>query len=284
MNPTMHAVRLGMSRGWREFRLSLTSPQDMGFSVFFAVAVLLVLFLQRNSTVEGTSLSLAVVTLPSVLGMLTATGGFTGAAGSLTVEREDGTLLRMKAIPQGMVGYVTGRVLSVSLSAVLGLLIILLPGLFLVPQLAATGLGSWFTLMWVIALGLLATLPWGVVVGSLAKGPNSLFGLAMLPVMVITGISGIFYPIAALPGWLQGVAQVFPVYWLGLGMRSAFLPGSAAAAEIGESWRHLETVAVLGAWAVAGLLLAPPILRRIARQESGATMEVRKQQALQRIG
>jgi ABC-2 type transport system permease protein len=190
----------------------------------------------------------------------------------------------MKAIPQGMVGYVTGRVLSVSLSAVLGLLIILLPGLFLVPQLAATGLGSWFTLMWVIALGLLATLPWGVVVGSLAKGPNSLFGLAMLPVMVITGISGIFYPIAALPGWLQGVAQVFPVYWLGLGMRSAFLPGSAAAAEIGESWRHLETVAVLGAWAVAGLLLAPPILRRIARQESGATMEVRKQQALQRIG
>ena len=57
----------------------------------------------------------------------------------------------------------------------------------------------------------------------------------MLPVMVLTGISGIFYPIQSLWGWLQVVAQVFPMYWLGLGMRSAFLPDSAAALEIGGS-------------------------------------------------
>jgi ABC-2 type transport system permease protein len=143
---------------------------------------------------------------------------------------------------------------------------------------------SWLTLVWVLPLGLVATLPWGVVIGSLAKTPNALFGLVMLPVMVITGISGIFYPISALPAWTQSAAQVFPVYWLGLGMRSAFLPDAAAAVEITASWRHLETLAVLGVWSAAGLLLAPPILRRIARQESGANMEARKQQALQRIG
>jgi ABC-2 type transport system permease protein len=215
---------------------------------------------------------------------MVASGGFLGAAGSLTVEREDGTLLRMKAIPQGMVGYLVGRVVSISLGALLGLVIVLVPGLFLVPALATAGLVRWLMLLWVVVLGLLATLPWGAVAGSLAKSPNALLGVGMLPVMLITGISGIFYPIAALPGWIQGIAQVFPVYWMGLGMRSVFLPDSAAAAEIAGSWRHLESVAVLGAWAVAGLLLAPPILRRIARQESGAFMEARKQQALQRIG
>jgi ABC-2 type transport system permease protein len=284
MNPAMSAARLGLYRGWTEFRQSLTNPQDTGFTVFFAVAVVLTLFLQRDSRVEGSSMSVAMATLPSVLGLMIAMGGFTGAAGSLTVEREDGTLLRMKAVPNGMVGYLVGRTVSVSLGALLSVLVILVPGLFLVPELARAGAMSWLTLVWVLPLGLVATLPWGVVIGSLAKTPNALFGLVMLPVMVITGISGIFYPISALPAWTQSAAQVFPVYWLGLGMRSAFLPDAAAAVEITASWRHLETLAVLGVWSAAGLLLAPPILRRIARQESGANMEARKQQALQRIG
>jgi ABC-2 type transport system permease protein len=284
MNPTMSAGRLGLYRGCTEFRQSLTNPQDTGFTFFFAVAVVLTLFLQRDSRVEGSSMSVAMATLPSVLGLMIAMGGFTGAAGSLTVEREDGTLLRMKAVPNGMVGYLVGRTVSVSLGALLSVLVILVPGLFLVPELARAGAMSWLTLVWVLPLGLAATLPWGVVIGSLAKTPNALFGLVMLPVMVITGISGIFYPISELPAWIQSIAQVFPVYWLGLGVRSAFLPDSAAAVEIAGSWRHLETVAVLGAWAAAGLLLAPPILRRIARHESGAAMEARKQQALQRIG
>jgi ABC-2 type transport system permease protein len=284
MNPTMSAGRLGLYRGCTEFRQSLTNPQDTGFTVFFAVAVVLTLFLQRDSRVEGSSMSVAMATLPSVLGLMIAMGGFTGAAGSLTVEREDGTLLRMKTVPNGMVGYLVGRTVSVSLGALLSVLVILVPGLFLVPELARAGAMSWLTLVWVLPLGLVATLPWGVVIGSLAKTPNALFGLVMLPVMVITGISGIFYPISALPAWTQSAAQVFPVYWLGLGMRSAFLPDAAAAVEITASWRHLETLAVLGVWSAAGLLLAPPILRRIARQESGANMEARKQQALQRIG
>ncbi len=32
----------------------------------------------------------------------------------LTVEREDGTLLRAKAIPNGMIGYLIGKVVMVS--------------------------------------------------------------------------------------------------------------------------------------------------------------------------
>ncbi|GAB2495400.1 ABC transporter permease [Streptosporangium sandarakinum] len=100
----------------------------------------------------------------------------------------------------------------------------------------------------------------------------------------MVGISGIFYPITSLPEWLQWIAQVFPIYWMGLGMRSALLPDSAVAVEIGESWRHLETAGVLGAWAVLGLLVAPVVLRRMARGESGSTVAARREHALRRIG
>jgi ABC-2 type transport system permease protein len=281
MNPVTHAARLGLSRGWMEFRRSVFSGQDMGFAVFFALVIVVVLFFQRDRVVEGTTLSLAMATLPSVVGMLVAMGGFS-ASGALTLEREDGTLLRAKALPYGMIGYLVGRLLSVSLLNLVSLLVVLIPGLFVVPELASTGWAGWLTLVWVVAFGMLATLPWGAVIGALAKNTMVLFSIVTFPMMILTAISGIFYPISALPGWLQTVAQVFPVYWLGLGVRSAFLPASAAAVEIGASWRTLETIVVLAVWALAGMLLAPPILRRMARRQSGSAVEEYRQRALQR--
>ena len=94
-------------------------------------------------------------------------------------------------------------------------------------------------------------------------------------------ISGIFYPITHLPVFLQWTGQVFPLYWLGLGMRSALLPNAMAAVEVGHSWRHLATFGVLSAWAVAGLVLAPVVLRRMARRESGSTVAARREKAMQ---
>ncbi|MDN5544959.1 MAG: ABC transporter permease, partial [Rhodococcus sp. (in: high G+C Gram-positive bacteria)] len=133
---------------------------------------------------------------------------------------------------------------------------------------------------WVVALGLLAVLPFGAILGSVLDTRTAF--LLTMPLMGLIAISGIFYPITALPGWLQAVGQSFPMYWLGLGMRSALLPEDAVAIEINESWRHVETAAVLGGWAVVGLLIAPVVLRRMARHESGSNMAARREKALQR--
>jgi ABC-2 type transport system permease protein len=67
-------------------------------------------------------------------------------------------------------------------------------------------------------------------------------------------------------------------------MRSALLPDALSAVEIGESWRYLETVLVLGAWAAVGLVLAPIVLRRMARRESGSSMATRREKAMRRVG
>jgi ABC-2 type transport system permease protein len=142
--------------------------------------------------------------------------------------------------------------------------------------------GSWLTLTWVVGLGLVATLPIGAVIGSLFSNPRNM-GIVMLPTMGLVAASGIFYPITNFPVWLQGLAQVFPIYWLGLGMRSALLPPTLATVEIGGSWRHLEMAGVLGAWAVLGLMVAPIVLRRMARRESGSHVAARREKALQRV-
>jgi ABC-2 type transport system permease protein len=72
--------------------------------------------------------------------------------------------------------------------------------------------------------------------------------------------------------------------WGGCGTELALLPHSAVSVEIGESWRHLETIGVLGAWAVLGLIVAPIVLRRKARRESGSSVAERREKALQRVG
>ena len=168
------------------------------------------------------------------------------------------------------------------LMTVIGLLLQLVPGLFLVDGLHVDAAG-WLTLVWLVPLAFVATMPLGAVLGSLFDNPRNL-GLIMLPMIGLVAVSGIFYPITSMPGWLQGIAQLFPVYWLGLGMRSVFLPDALAAVELTHSWRHLETVGVLGFWAVLGLALAPSILRRMARRESGSAVAARRERAMATMG
>jgi ABC-2 type transport system permease protein len=172
-------------------------------------------------------------------------------------------------------------VVSNPLGVIPSFAVILLPGMLLFPGLMTNGLEGWLTVVWVTVLGILATLPIGIIIGSLVPGVQKVGTWGMLPFATLTGISGIFFPIQSLWGWLQGVAQVFPLYWLGLGMRSAFLPTSAASAEIGGSWRTGWTVLVLALWAVAGLAMALIVLRRMARRQTGSSVEAAREQALQ---
>ena len=279
MNPQTHAIRVGLQRGWAEFVQSLRSAQDQFSYLFVAVATLGYLLLRRTTEVEGTGLLLPQVSLPSILGALVAFGVVTGPAYALAMAREDGTLLRAKAAPNGMVGYVTGQLLFHSLGLVPMMLMILIPSFLLFDGLMQRGAAGISTVVWVLVLGVLATMPLGILIGSLVPDVQKVGSWGMLPIIVLGGISGIFYPIQQLWGWLQVVAQVFPMYWLGLGMRSAFLPEAAAAAEIGGSWRPLQTVVVLAAWATAGAIIAPKVLRHMARNQSGSAVAAAREQA-----
>ncbi|GAA0253094.1 ABC transporter permease [Cryptosporangium japonicum] len=281
MNPTLNAVRAGVSRGLIELRQTLTTPMDLWNHVLPSVIYLVVLYFTRGDTVPGTAFSLGARTLPSLIGMTIVFSGLSTMMMSLAVEREDGTLLRAKAVPSGMVGYLVGKIVLVSSMTILNIAVILVPSLFLLDGLAIGSVTSWLTLAWVLVLGLVATLPLGAVLGALIDNPRN-GGLAILPIMALIAISGIFYPLDGYPDWLASLGRVFPVYWLGLGMRSALLPDGMAAVEHAGSWQHLETLGVLGAWAIAGLVAAPIVLRRMARRESGSAVIARRERALQR--
>jgi ABC-2 type transport system permease protein len=271
-------VRAGLARGGIELRQTMTNVLDLWTYLFPTVGLLLTIWFMRGATVPGTDLSLGASTLPGAIGMGIAFGGLVTVAQLLVVEREDGTLLRAKATPNGMAGYLIGKIVVVGGMTLISVLIQLLPGSILVGGLDVDAAG-WLTLLWLVPLGFVATMPIGAVIGSVLSSPRAL-GVVMLPTIGLIAISGIFYPITALPGWLQGIGQLFPVYWMGLGTRSALLPDTFAAAELGGTWRHLTTAGVLIVWTVAGLLVAPSVLRRMARRESGSAVAARREKAM----
>ncbi|MEU4164448.1 ABC transporter permease [Actinoplanes sp. NPDC026670] len=265
-------LRAGLRRGGIELRQTVTNGADIIGYLFPVVILLVVLWLIGDAEVPGSQTSLGSYSLVSSMAMLLVIGGVASTAQYLTMDREDGTLLRAKATPNGMAGYLIGKIVLVSGVMVISCLAALIPGAFLVEGLRFDG-GTMVILLWLVPLALLALLPVGAVLGALFETIRGA-AMLMLPVTALTGVSGIFYPLSVLPGWVQGVAQVFPMYWLGLGLRSAFLPG-----EPGQPW---QTAGVLAAWAVVGLVLAPGILRRMARRESGSLVAARRERALTR--
>jgi ABC-2 type transport system permease protein len=277
------AVRLGLRRGWIELRQMFTTPSDLITMLVFVGAFVVVMMWVRKTAVPGTHFSLGTATLASVVGVNIGFNGLSTLATLLTIEREDGTLLRAKAIPDGMTGYLIGKVVSVSGTVLISVASTLIVGLFLFSGLALGRATAWLTLSLLLVLGLAATLPIGAVLGSLFPSARSA-SLLTFALGGLVAISGIFYPITHLPLWLQWVGQAFPLYWLGLGTRSALLPASLASVEVGHSWRHLATFGVLGAWAVVGLTVAPVLLRRVARHQSGSSVAARREKALSRAG
>jgi ABC-2 type transport system permease protein len=278
----LQSLELGLARGWITFRgVNRTADGLMNTLVLNAIP-LVFLILNRDATWPGSSVPLGTAMLPGFLALMIVFS-IMGTAYYLANEREDGTLLRAKAVPGGMSAYVVGLTVVACLDTFAGVLVVLVPGMVIVPGVPVGDPVLWLGLLGYTLLGLLSCVPIGMLIGSVVRSARAIGGLGFLFTMGLSAISGLYFPIQALWGWVQAVAQVFPMYWLGLGLRSVFLPAEAAAAEVGGSWRVAETLVVLGVWSVLGLVFTPILLRRMARRESGSAVAARREQALQRL-
>lgn len=272
-------LRPGLRRGLVELRQAVTGADLVGHLLWPVVTLVALVLLQHRDL--GSGLTLGAFAVPGVVGMFVALGMLLDVQ-YLSADREDGTVLRARATPGGITGYLVGKVVTVSGTVVLYVAVVVAGGALLVDGVDLRTV-DWLIFAWVLVLGLVATQALGLVLGGLVRSPRSA-GYVALPVVGLIAVSGVFVPITALAAGWQALAQLFPVYWLGLGMRAAFLPDVAAVAELGGSWRPLATAAVLGAWALAGAVLAPVVLRRMTRKESGSSVAARRERALQRVG
>ncbi|MFE7074857.1 ABC transporter permease [Streptomyces sp. NPDC057620] len=275
-----NAWRAGIQRGRIELRHLLRNPKEMSGHVT-NVVVALAIAAYVTGDVPGTHVPMAHLLLAGFAAYLLFQIGLVNLPQILVTEREEGTLLRLRATPGGIPAYLVAKSVLVVVMATGTLALLLAVAALLADGPLPHGPGGWLTLLWVTTLGLLAVVPLGAAIGAVLPNPREALALIMLPTMALLFTSGTVFPITSLPVPVQQVASVFPLKWMAQGLRSALLPDSARTAEAAGSWELPMVALVLAAWAVLGFLLAVPLLRRAARRESGSRLSARHRKAAQ---
>jgi hypothetical protein len=189
------AVQAGLNAGWIELSHCFTMVED-AFEILpiplISVAILLLVDV-KHVHVPGTHFLIGGTLLAGMLILNVSVNGMAGMAMTLTAAREDGTLLRAKATPNGMLGLLIGKIVVVSGTIMLTVAGLLIVGLAPFGGLALGNATSWLTLAWVLALGLLAMLSVGAVLGSLFRSVRSAT-VMITGIFLLIGLLGDLHP------------------------------------------------------------------------------------------
>jgi ABC-2 type transport system permease protein len=188
--------------------------------------------------------------VPSILAMaLMQLGVF--AAIPLVAQREKGILKRLNATPLRRATLVGSNVLMRLLVALLQTVLILGVGAVLF-EVVMTGSPALAAAL--IVLGALTFLSIGYLIASYARTEEAANALASVVQFPLMFLSGIFFPISFMPGWLQPIAAFLPLTYLGDALRQVMVGGSAYAPLYVD-------VLVLGGWLVVCFLLSARFFR-----------------------
>jgi ABC-2 type transport system permease protein len=199
---------------------------------------------------QSQDITAAAYFVPSILAMaLMQLGIF--AAIPLVAQREKGILKRLSATPLTRTTLVSSNVLMRLLIALIQTVLIVGIGIAL---FGVEIVGSLAVVAFFIVLGATAFLALGYVIASYARteeSANAMTSVVQFPLMFL---SGIFFPIAFMPDWLQPVAALMPLTYLGDALRQTMV-GGAAYASLGVD------ALVLGGWLVVSFLISARFFR-----------------------
>ncbi len=252
---TVSTVSVALSRTRVETRQFFRQRESVIFSFLFPIIMMAIFGSVFTGDIGGG------VTFPQYfLAGIAASGvmltSFQTLAIEIAMERDNGTLKRLRGTPMPATAFFLGKIGQVLVTTVAQLTLLLLAAALLFDVPMPTDAASWGTFTWVVLLGSAAGTTLGIAVSSVPPNARSASAVVTPPLIVLQFISGVFFVFSDLPEWMRAVASLFPLKWMAQGMRSVFLPDSYLVAEPGGSWQTTETAVILAVWLVAGLVLA----------------------------
>jgi ABC-2 type transport system permease protein len=182
--------------------------------------------------------------------------GFQQLAITIPMERDDGTLKRLRGTPAPASSYFIGKIILVFVSMSIQVILLLIFGVLLYGITLPSDSAHWITFIWVMLLGLISSTLLGIAFSSVPKSGRGASAVVSPIVIILQFFSGVFFVFTQLPSWMQNFAAIFPLKWLTQGMRAVFLPDSFAAQEVAGSWELGKIALILGVWSIAGFFLA----------------------------
>ncbi|MEI6870610.1 MAG: ABC transporter permease [Actinomycetota bacterium] len=249
------ALSIGIQRGRLEIKQFIRQRESVVFTMLFPL-ILLAIFgsVFSNSIAKGVTFSQYFVAGMIASGMVNT--GFQQLAIMIPMEREFGTLKRLRGTPMPASSYFIGKAILVTLSMIVQVFLLLAAGVIFFGVNLPTTAQKWLLLAALLILGSACSTVLGIAFSNVPKSGRGASAVVSPVVIVLQFFSGVFFVFTQLPHWMQYVAAIFPLKWMTQGARSVFLPDSFAAREVAGNWETGRTFAIIGAWLVIGIFWA----------------------------
>lgn len=275
MNESMFSgICVGFKVGLYQSRMELRRHFTLVRAMFSLIGYALFLVIIKMGLIEwigGIDIFQWIVT--AYVGAAISIAGIITIAMTIIGDQEDGTLLRAKILPGGLIGHLSAKVIVLAITSLLSILLVLV--------VSHIGSGTWLITpsIWLfvtplfVALAIAVTSPIGLIMGGIARKITD-FIYVMIVGYVIIFISDVFIPSGLLPEWVTMIARIFPVYWLGYISRLLLLGSDSLLINLSASEWILGGF-VLTIWLAIGILFLPKAMRKLSRRQSPSMFDKR---------
>ncbi len=255
MRALRKTLRIGALRSAIELKQFMRQRESVVFTIFFPVILLFIFGTVFKDTIApGVTFSQYFVAGMIASGLVNT--GFQQLAITIPMERDDGTLKRLRGTPMSVSSYFIGKALLVTFLMIIQTALLLFFGAIVFDLNLPKQPVLWWNFTWLVLLGSACSTVLGIAFSVVPKSGRGASAVVSPIVIILQFFSGVFFVFTSLPSFMQQFAAIFPLKWLTQGMRSVFLPNDFATQEVAGSWELGKTAIVLLIWLVLGLLFA----------------------------
>jgi ABC-2 type transport system permease protein len=234
-------------------KVMLRTPRAVVFSLIFPVILLVLfnsIFLSGSDTAKLSDGAVIAAQAYFTAGMMAYSimlSSYTSLLMAITTQRESGELKRYRGTPVPAWTFIVSFALRsvVLVTTMSALLLAIAHFAYDVPIPADGAIG----IVVYVVLGTVTMCSLGIGLTAVIDSTEAAASIGPFSAVILSFISGVFVPVNQLPGWLEDIGRVFPLFHLTDGLQRAL-------AGVGGTGLDAGNVAVLVAWALAGVVLA----------------------------
>lgn len=264
--------KMGLSFGLYQARIELKqyfTPIRMLFALMGPVVVLVLIRMGLINWVGGIDAFRWLVS--AYVGTALTITGLVTIASTIIGDQEDGTLLRAKTLPGGMLGHLSAKVIALMVESLLSIILTLMAALIGAGEWLIKPTGWLLILPLVIVVAVAVTAPLGLIMGGLARKVSDVIYVSIIGFGIIA-ISDLLVPPGLMPGWVTSIAKAFPAYWLGYASRLSLLGPESAFVEM-SAIEWAVGLLILVVWFCIGILILPKAMRKLSRRQSPSMLD-----------
>lgn len=248
-------LTLGLRRGKLEIRQFTRQRESVVFTLLFPLILMAIFGSVFNGEIDF-GVSFSQYFLAGMIASGLVNSGFQQLAINIPMERDDGSLKRLRGTPMPVASYFIGKTILVLASITFQVFFLLLGGILFFGIHLPSALDKWLIFAALIFLGTAGSTALGIAFSVVPKSGRGASAVVSPLVIILQFFSGVFFVFTQLPDWMQQIAAIFPLKWLCQGIRSVFLPEAFAQSEVAHSWETGKTLLILFIWFVIGLVLS----------------------------